>query len=53
MSDKLYQQALEAIQELFGDDGISQQETLSLLDALIDEIEIFKEAIESDLQSEE
>lgn len=52
MSNDLYQQALDAIQELFGDTSVSQQETLSLLDMLIDEIGTFIDAIENDLKSE-
>lgn len=38
----MYEKALEAIRDLFGDTSVSQEETLELLETLKGELEIFK-----------
>jgi len=44
-----YSKALEAIQDLYGDNSVPVETTLSSLIGLRDELGIFIEAIESDL----
>ena len=45
VNEKLYEKALKAIQELFSDTSVSQEETTAALNGLIDEIELMKETI--------
>jgi len=47
---RLYKQAKEAIQALFGDTSVTQEQTLESLELLADEIGMLIEAIEADLE---
>ena len=46
MNEELYQAALNAINELFGDTSVSKETTRDSLEALRDEIEILLESLE-------
>jgi len=46
----LFDEALEAIQELFGDKSVSQKKTIDSLENLAAEIEISIEVIKEDLR---
>lgn len=52
MGKTLYQQALDAVNELFSDTSVSKQDTLNSLNALIEEIEVMKEAFENEIERE-
>lgn len=52
MGKTLYQQALDAVNELFSDTSVSQQETLNSSNALVEEIEVMKEALENEIEKE-
>ena len=48
MNDELYEKALDAIQELFGDDSVSQSRARKNLGALKDEIDVMIETLDAD-----
>jgi len=44
-NDELYKQAMKSISDLFSDQSVSPEETITNLNAIIDEIEIMIESI--------
>jgi len=46
-NDELYNQALEAIQELFGDTSVSTEDAIANLESLIGEIEVMISTLEN------
>lgn len=53
MHDNIVQRAYRAIQAVFGDTSVSQEETLKSLRYLTDETELLIETIEGDLRRAE
>ena len=46
--DKLYEEALKAINKVFGDTSVSRSETKRRLNDLVGEIEVMLDALEND-----
>ena len=51
-NEDLYDEALDAINELFTDTSVSQDDTLANLSSLVDEIKFLKNSIEVDIKKE-
>jgi len=49
----LYEQAIKAIRKLHGDTSVGMRETLDNLKGLRDELDVFIEAVEKDIEREE